>query len=198
MKIIGKNSLSQYIGYFLFVLFIILTAQFIYEQIGYATSYYNFKTNHSTLSDFYIIGNDVGWSKNHYTVKFDDLMKFKFYVPFTAQNLITGIFSLTTYISNTVRGIFMIAFFYSSYNIFKEISNEKVFNLKAILWLKSFGWLNILYTVAMIVISIFRVNDFGNTAFSAIPFLFFGVLILFIVEFFKKGYNLQSENDLTI
>lgn len=198
MKIIGKNSLSQYIGYFLFVLFIILTAQFIYEQIGYATSYYNFKTHHSMLSDFYIIGNDVGWAKNHYTAKFDDLMKFKFYVPFTTQNLITGIFSLTTYISNTVRGIFMIVFFYSSYNIFKEISNEKVFNLKAILWLKRFGWLNILYTVAMIVISIFRVNDFGSTAFSAIPFLFFGVLILFIVEFFKKGYNLQSENDLTI
>jgi hypothetical protein len=198
MKIIGKNSISQYISYLLFVLFIILTAIFIYEQIGYATSYYNFKTNSLMLSDFYTIGNDVGWAKNHYTAKLDDLMKFKFYVPFTTQNLITGIFSLTTYISNTLRGIFMIAFFYSSYNIFKEISNEKVFNLKAILWLKRFGLLNILYTVAMIVISIFRVNDFGITAFSAIPFLFFGVLILFIVEFFKKGYNLQSENDLTI
>lgn len=198
MKIIGKDSLSQYISYFIFVLFIILVGKSIYEQIGYWVSYYNYSNHSYILSTFFVIGNDVGWEINKFTSKYDDVMKFKFYIPFTTQNLITGIFNLGTYINNTVRDLFLVGFFYTGYKSFKEISSDKVFNLNAILWLKRFGWLNIIFSILILFISIFHLNIFGTSDLYTFYFLFFGVFILFIVEFFKKGYDLQSENDLTI
>ncbi len=108
MKIIGKNSISKYIGYFLLFLFIFFLFQFVYEIIGYAVSYYNYKTNNHILSDFFIIGTDVGWAKNKWTAPMDDLLKFKFYFPFTKQNMVTGIFNMEWFIDNMISG----AFFY--------------------------------------------------------------------------------------
>lgn len=198
MKIIGKNSLSQYISYLLFVLFILLTVVCIYELIGYSVSYYNFKTGDHILSDFYIIGTDVGWSRNQWTIPMDNVLKFKFYMPFTEQNLVTGIFDIGSISNNILRSLFLILFFYSSYRIFKEISRENVFNVKSLVWLKRFGWLNIIFTIVMIIVSAFKLNNLYAVIYSAASFLFFGVLILFVVEFFKKGLELQNQADLTI
>lgn len=193
-----KNLLSQYISYLLFVLFILLTAGCIYELIGYSVSYYNFKTGNRILSGFYILGTDVGWSRNQWTIPMDHLLKFKFFIPFTEQNLVTGIFNVGNVSNNIIRSLFFVLFFYSSYRIFKEISIENVFNIKSLVWLKRFGWLNIFFTVIMIIVSAFNLNSLYAVFYSAVSFLFFGVLILFIVEFFKKGLELQNQADLTI
>ncbi|MDQ0592684.1 hypothetical protein QFZ37_001053 [Chryseobacterium ginsenosidimutans] len=198
MKIIGKNSLSQYISYLLFVLFVLLTIKYTYELIGYSVSYYNVKTGNHILPDLFITGKDVGWSRNQWTIPMDNVLKFKFYVPFTQQNLITGIFNTGSVLRNILSGLFIVLFFYSSYKIFKEISKENVFNLKALVWLKRFGWLNIIFTVMMVIINFINVKELYAFTYSGISFLFFGGLLLFVVEFFKKGLELQNQADLTI
>ncbi|AQX11518.1 DUF2975 domain-containing protein [Elizabethkingia meningoseptica] len=198
MKIIGKNSISKYIGYFLFFLFAFFLFQFVYEIIGYAVSYYNYKTNNHILSDFFIIGTDVGWAKNKWTAPMDNLLKFKFYFPFTKQNMVTGIFNMEWFIDNMISGAFFTLFFYTSYKVFREISKDTVFNKGAIIWLKRFGWTNIIFTSLMILHSLTTPKGIGGVLYSAAFFMFLGILILFVVEFFKKGHQLESENELTI
>lgn len=198
MKIIGKNSLSQYLSYFLLVLFILFAVQSIYEIIGFGVLAYNFKTGNTLLSDFFITGTDVGWTKNQWTQTMDDLLKFKIFVPFTRQNLLTGIFSsfsILNFISNT---LFITVFLYTGYRFLREISREQVFSTQTLLWLKRFGWTNILYAIVVMAMIPFTLKTLLSPGYNVILFLFFGALVLFIVEFFKKGLELQEQVDLTI
>lgn len=198
IKIIGKKSLSQYLSYLLLVLFILFAVQCIYEIIGFGVLAYNFKTGNTILSDFFIASTDVGWAKNQWTQTMDDLLKFKMFVPFTRHNLVTGIFntfSILNYISNSC---FITLFLYASYRFLREISSEQVFNTQALLWLKTFGWTNILYALVVMAIIPFSINTPFSATYSVVLFLFFGALVLFIVEFFKKGLELQEQADLTI
>ncbi|WP_294302014.1 DUF2975 domain-containing protein [uncultured Chryseobacterium sp.] len=198
MKIIGKNSLSHVLSYLMLLLFIVFAIQCIYEIIGFAILTYNFKTGNTILSDFFITGKDVGWTKNQWTRTMDDLIKFKIFVPFTRQNLITGIFSTFSILNYISNAVFITLFSYASYRFLREISREQVFNVKALRWLKRFGWINILYAVIIMVMIPFTVKTMLSPNYSVILFLFFGALVLFIVEFFKKGLELQKEVDLTI
>jgi hypothetical protein len=198
MKIIGKNSLSQYLSYFLFIVFVTLTLKFVYEIIGYSVSYYNLQTGDHILPDFFIIGTDVGWTHNQWTSPMDTLMKFKFLIPFTNQNLLTGLFNTGSVIYNILNGLFLILFFYSSYGFFREISKEQVFNAYSLLWLKRFGWLNIVFSCIMTAFMLQNSDHLFYGSYYFISFLFFGALILFLVEFFKKGLELQNQADLTI
>lgn len=198
MKIIGKNSLSQYISYLLLLLAAFFALQLIYIVIGFAVSFYNFKTGNNILSDFFIIGTDVGWSTNEWTQPMEYMMKFKFFIPFTEQNLLTGLFNPGNVLSNVFNEIFITLLFFISYKFLREISKENVFNADALLWLKRFGWLNIIYTAITLAIVPFTVKSFFAVMYSVVIFLFFGALILFIVEFFKKGLELQEQADLTI
>jgi len=198
MKIIGKNSLSQYLSYLLLALFVLFAVLCIYEIIGFGVLAYNFKTGNTILSDFFITGTNVGWSQNQWTRPMDDLMKFKIFIPFTRQNLVTGIFStsgILNYISNSG---FITLFVYASYRFLREISRDQVFNLRALLWLKRFGWVNILYAAVVMAIIPFSMKTPFSATYSVVLFLFFGALVLFIVEFFKKGLELQEQADLTI
>lgn len=198
MKIIGKNSLSQYISYLLFLLAVLFTIELVYILIGFVVSFYNFKTGNNILSDFFIIGTDVGWSRNQWTIPLDQMMKFKFFIPFTEQNLLTGMFNTASVLNHIFGGIFITLFFYISYKFLREISKENVFNANALLWLKRFGWLNIIYTAITLAIIPFTTKNIFAVTYSVVIFLFFGALILFIVEFFKKGLELQEQVDLTI
>jgi hypothetical protein len=198
MKIIGKNSLSQYISYLLLLLAVIFAVQLIYIVIGFAVSFYNFKTGNNILSDFFIIRTDVGWSKNEWTQPVEHMMKFKFFIPFTEQNLLTGMFNPGSVLNHIFNEIFITLFFFISYKFLREISKENVFNVNALLWLKRFGWLNIIYTAVTLATVPFTTKNIFAVTYSVIIFLFFGALILFIVEFFKKGLELQEQVDLTI
>jgi hypothetical protein len=63
MKLIGKNSVSKYFSYFFLVLFLFIAFHFIYEIIGFSVLYYKYKTESNILSDYFLLGNDVGWAK---------------------------------------------------------------------------------------------------------------------------------------
>ncbi len=199
MKLIGENSASKYLSYFFFVLFCIVCFHFVYEMIGFAVCYYNLKTDNQLMSNFFILGNDVGWFKNQWTKPMNDLLKFKFYYPFTEQNLFTGIFSLATFLITFVNGLFMSTLLFTLYKILKELSKEKFFNTQTISWLKRFAIINIAYfPVYLVVWMLITRNIFTPTPFFTFFIFLLGIFMLFIIEFFKKGYELQSENDLTI
>jgi hypothetical protein len=198
MKIIGKKSLSQSLSYLLFLLFILFAFLCIYEIIGFGVLAYNFKTGNTFLSDFFITGTDVGWSQNRWTRPMNDLMKFKIFVPFTRQNLVTGIFSTSSILSYVSNSGFITLFLYAGYRFLREISRDQVFNQRALLWLRRFGWINILYAVVVMAIIPFSMKTPFSATYSVVLFLFFGALVLFIVEFFKKGLELQEQVDLTI
>ncbi|KQR93808.1 hypothetical protein ASG01_08065 [Chryseobacterium sp. Leaf180] len=199
MKIIGRNSASTYISYALLTLSIIFSIIYIYEIFGLSVLYYNFRTGSHILNSFFLLNEDVGWSHNKWTNTMDGLLKFKIYLPFTSQNLLTGVFEPNFIYTKIVSGLYITLFAFFSSKIFKEISSQKVFNRNAIVWLKRFAWLNIFFTLILNSIAGFiSAGHIFATTFNGFSYLFFGILILFVTEFFKKGYELQSENDLTI
>ena len=78
------------------------------------------------------------------------------------------------------------------------MSSDQIFNQNAIKWLKRFCFLNLIIAAAGIFEFFYFRMDSGYTLLTFLFFGFFGIIILFIVEFFKKGLALQTENDLTI
>ena len=200
MKLIGKNSVSKYFSYFFLVLFLFIAFHFIYEIIGFSVLYYKYKTESNILSDYFLLGNDVGWAKNEYTNPIKDVLKFKIYYPFTEQNLLTGIYNKSFIINSLISSSFFTVFSFVCYKITEALGKDYIFNLKTINWFKKLAWLSILFVPIQIINWFYNLNLKFSADIFYISFIFLslGIAIFFIIAFFKKGYELQSENDLTI
>ena len=200
MKLIGKNSVSKYFSYFFLVLFLFIAFHFIYEIIGFSVLYYKYKTGSNILSEYFLLGNDVGWAKNEYTNPIKDVLKFKIYYPFTEQNLLTGIYNKSFIINSLISSSFFTVFSFVCYKITDALSKDYIFNLKTINWFKKLAWLSILFVPIQIINWFFNLNLKMCASLLYISFIFLslGIILFFIIAFFKKGYELQSENDLTI
>ena len=200
MKLIGKNSVSKYFSYFFLVLFLFIVFHFIYEIIGFSVLYYKYKTGSNILSDYFLLGNDVGWAKNEYTNPIKDVLKFKIYYPFTEQNLLTGIYTKSFIINSLISSSFFTIFSFVCYKITEALGKDYIFNLKTINWFKKLAWLSILFVPIQIINWFYNLNLKFSADIFYISFIFLslGIAIFFIIAFFKKGYELQSENDLTI
>ena len=200
MKLIGKNSVSEYFSYFFLILFWFIAFHFIYEIIGFSVLYYKYKTGSNILSDYFLLGNDVGWSKNEYTNPIKDVLKFKIYYPFTEQNLLTGIYNKSFIINSLISSSYFTVFSFVCYKITDALSKDYIFNLKTINWFKKLAWLSILFVPIQIINWFFNLNlkMSASLLYSSLIFLSLGIILFFIIAFFKKGYELQSENDLTI
>ena len=200
MKLIGKNSVSKYFSYFFLVLFLFIAFHFIYEIIGFSVLYYKYKTGSNILPDYFLLGNDVGWAKNEYTNPIKDVLKFKIYYPFTEQNLLTGIYIKSFIINSLISSSFFTIFSFVCYKITDALSKDYIFNLKTINWFKKMAWLSILFVPIQIINWFFNLNlkMSASLLYSSFIFLSLGIILFFIIAFFKKGYELQSENDLTI
>ena len=200
MKLIGKNSVSKYFSYFFLVLFLFIAFHFIYEIIGFSVLYYKYKTGSNILSEYFLLGNDVGWAKNEYTNPIKDVLKFKIYYPFTEQNLLTGIYNKSFIINSLISSSFFTIFSFVCYKITDALSKDYIFNLKTINWFKKLAWLSILFVPIQIINWFFNLNlkMSASLLYSSFIFLSLGIILFFIIAFFKKGYELQSENDLTI
>ncbi len=199
MKIIGKNSLSQYIAYFMYFMFVVFLFHFVYEAIGHLILWYKYESGNKIFDNTFILAYDIGWTKNKWTIPMENDLKFRINYPFTNIQAVCGLYpNLSQIIHNMIGLIFMTLFFYFAYQCFKEMATDKLFNLKAIKWLKRFGLLNIIFATVGIF-EFFYLNDNSGVTFITHIFIgFFGIIILFIMEFFKKGLALQTENDLTI
>ena len=200
MKLIGQNSISKYFSYFFLILFWFIVFHFIYEIIGFSVLYYKYKTGSNILSDYFLLGNDVGWSKNEYTNPIKDVLKFKIYYPFTEQNLLTGIYNKSFIINSLISSSYFTVFSFVCYKITEALSKDYIFNLKTINWFKKLAWLSILFVPIQIINWFFNLNlkMSASLLYSSLIFLSLGIILFFIIAFFKKGYELQSENDLTI
>ncbi len=200
MKLIGKNSVSKYFSYFFLILFLFIAFHFIYEIIGFSVLYYKYKTGSNILSEYFLLGNDVGWAKNEYTNPIKDVLKFKIYYPFTEQNLLTGIYNKSFIINNLISSSYFTVFSFVCYKITEALSKDYIFNLKTIDWFKKLAWLSILFVPIQIINWFFNLNlkMSASLLYSSFIFLSLGIILFFIIAFFKKGYELQSENDLTI
>lgn len=200
MKLIGKNSVSKYLSYFLYVIFLFIAFHFIYEIIGFSVLYYKYKTGSNVLSQFFLLGNDVGWAKNEYTNPIKNVLKFKIFYPFTTQNLLTGIYTRSFLISSLIGSGFFTIFILVCYKITKALSKDQIFNTTTINWFKKLAWLSITYVPIEITNWFFNLNLKMSADIFYISFIFLslGIAIFFTIAFFKKGYELQSENDLTI
>jgi hypothetical protein len=200
MKLIGKNSVSKYFSYFFLVLFLFIAFHFIYEIIGFSVLYYKYKTGSNILSEYFLLGNDVGWAKNEYTNPIKDVLKFKIYYPFTEQNLLTGIYIKNFIINSLIGSGFFTLFSFICYKITNSLSKDYIFNLKTINLFKKLAWLSILFVPIQIINWFYNLNlkMSADLLYTNFIFLSLGIIIFFIIAFFKKGYELQSENDLTI
>ena len=200
MKLIGKNSVSKYFSYFFLVLFLFIAFHFIYEIIGFSVLYYKYKTGSNILPDYFLLGNDVGWAKNEYTNPIKDVLKFKIYYPFTEQNLLTGIYNKSFIINSLISSSFFTVFSFVCYKITEALGKDYIFNLKTINWFKKLAWLSIIFVPIQIINWFYNLNLKFSADIFYISFIFLslGIAIFFIIAFFKKGYELQSENDLTI
>ena len=200
MKLIGKNSVSKYFSYFFLVLFLFIAFHFIYEIIGFSVLYYKYKTGSNILSEYFLLGNDVGWSKNEYTNPIKDVLKFNIYYPFTEQNLLTGIYTKSFIINSLISSSFFTIFSFVCYKITEALGKDYIFNIKTISWFKKLAWLSIIYVPIEIINWFYNLNlkMSDSLLYTSFIFLSLGIAIFFIIAFFKKGYELQSENDLTI
>ena len=200
MKLIGKNSISKYLSYFFLVLFLFIAFHFIYEIIGFSVLYYKYKTGSNVLSQFFLLGNDVGWAKNEYTNPIKNVLKFKIFYPFTTQNLLTGIYTRSFLISSLIGSGFFTIFILVCYKITNALSKDQIFNTTTINWFKKLAWLSIIYVPIEITNWFLNLNLKMSADIFYISFIFLslGIAIFFIIAFFKKGYELQSENYLTI
>jgi len=196
MKIIGKNSMSTAICYILFLLFLFFAFHLIYELFGYGISYYNLKTNNKILFDTFYVGNTIDWGG---TVGTGNIY-FRFKYPFLDQQMVTGIFSLKMFLNHLLQGFFYTLFFFSAFKIFNGMSQKILFNQEVIKWLKRFSILNIIFVPLSILNWFYNFESNFNLDILLIIFIHFllGIMVYFIIEFFKRGFELQNQADLTI
>ena len=116
------------------------------------------------------------------------------------ETYIKGFYDVRIITTIALTLIFYILFFYFLSIIFKTFKAETLFTKTAIRQLNNFALYNLIGSpLAFILIHILIMK---HTNLRDLPtyllHLLLGVFIFFIVAIFKKGYKVQSENDLTI
>jgi hypothetical protein len=194
MKLIGPKSISTGLSYLFLLLFIFLAVNSIYMTFTFGVGYYNWTYSHNLLP------NIVEVAKMPQNVSPEFQVYFRFKYPFSNVQMMMGFFTFKTFVFHTFQNIFFSLFFFFAYKVFKELSNQKLFTKKIIRQLTIFSIINLLYAPLyfFIWIYIFNASIESSMVITSFAFLFLGIIMYFIKAFFKKGYQLQSENDLTI
>lgn len=194
MKLIGEKSLSTVLYKLLFVGTLCQLLYLGYLILGFGISYINQSTGTHYLEKVFMIGNFEGEIK-----KADpEVLSFRFKMPFS-DAVTTGDYTLYTLMSIVFFLGFYSLFTFYLFRIFKGMSSAIIFNKDVIIHLKHFAVLNILF-IPLYSVVLFFINQSFYTIDPLFILLHFstGVIILFIMEFFKKGYELQTQSDLTI
>ncbi|MGG5210746.1 hypothetical protein ACQWU4_17605 [Chryseobacterium sp. MIQD13] len=194
MKLIGENSLSTAINKLLIIGFAGQVMYLGYLIFGFIVSYINQNTESNYFPETFKIGN----FENEIKKTNPESLSFQFKMPFS-DAVTKGDYTLLALTSIIFFLGFYSIFTFYLFKIFKGMSIETIFNQKVIIHLKQFGLLNIVfipfYCILLFLIdqSLFRIDPIFILLHLSI-----GIIILFIIEFFKKGYELQTQNDLTI
>ncbi|RXM40557.1 hypothetical protein BOQ62_05350 [Chryseobacterium sp. CH21] len=194
MKLIGEKSISTVLNKILLVGSIAQLLYLGYIILGFIIVSINIHQGTHYFSETFKTGN----FNNELTKTAADSSDFQFNMPLS-DSVIKGNYTLYTFISIIFFIGFYSLFTFYLFRIFKGMSSEIIFNTKVIQDLKLFAMLNIIFIPVYCTILYFM----DQSIYSIDPMLILlhltlGIIILFIIEFFKKGYELQSENDLTI
>ncbi|MBB6331937.1 hypothetical protein HNP24_002887 [Chryseobacterium sediminis] len=194
MKLIGEKSLSAILNKILLAASIAQLLYLSYLIFGFIIVYLNIHQGTQYFSDTFKTGD----FNNEVTKTTADSSAFQFNLPLTGS-VIKGSYTLYTFISIIFFIGFYSLFTFYLFRIFKGMSKEIIFDIKVIRDLKLFAILNIIFIPVYCVVLYFM----DKSVYSIDPMfillhLTLGIIILFIIEFFKKGYELQTENDLTI
>lgn len=194
MKLIGPRSISTGLSYLFLLLFIFLAVNSIYMTFAFGVGYYNWTYSHNLLPNII----EVAKMRQALSPEFQVYFIFKY--PFSNVQMVMGFFTLKTFVFHTFQNVFFCLFFFFAYKVFKELNNQKLFTENIIRQLTIFSIINLLYAPAYFVIwiYIFKSSIGSSMVITSFAFLFLGIIMYFIKVFFKKGYQLQYENDLTI
>ncbi|KUJ50444.1 DUF2975 domain-containing protein [Chryseobacterium sp. JAH] len=196
MKLLGKQSVSTIISYLFLALFIFFFLHFIYQSFGFGIGYYNWTTSHHIFSETFYVNDEIDYA----SYEKGKYLFFRFKYPYSNQQMMTGFFTLNRFVFHTFQSIFFCLFFFYGYKTFEDLSQQELFNETIIKHLKTFSVINLLYAPLyfLIWIFIFRSGIESGMFMTSFAFLFLGIILHFITVFFKRGFQLQSENDLTI
>lgn len=193
MKIVGKNSLSRYISFFLYFAYIIFLFHLLYFIIGVSICSLNYSHDVNIFPEIFSVERKLyheNYLANMFVIKF----------PFSEQNFFNGELKWRTIITASLGFAFLTYFFYSSFRIFKNLSSEIIFTENTIRWLQRFAYANVIAGFLFIIFWYFvwhLINPTELIFYSLFLFLLGGTF-LYLAAFFKKGHELQTENDLTI
>lgn len=194
MMLIGKNSVSNMISKLLFVVFGITMLYLLYILFGFAIAFFNLKTGNTILSETFQV-KDFG---NEFKMINENALGFKFKMPFT-ESITKGDFTIEAVVSIIFFLGFYGIFLFLLGKIFGELGKEKIFSASVVTSLKNFSILNLIFIPLNFVVLVYLYKSAYHIDFKLLLFhLCIGILVLFLAELFKKGYELQSENDLTI
>jgi len=200
MKIIGKNSFMSILYRVTFVLFILKFLHFLFAELGFFVTFINKNFGTNILTDTYKLKKFTELD-NEYTVGIEN---FQFSYPFYNMAMI-GDYDPITYISMSFYFLFYTIIIFYLYKIFKDLSQEIVFNTYIMKHLKIFGYINIIFIPFCLIINFFENQKIGpNYILSGLEVsygllhLAFGLIIFLMLSLIKKAHELQSENELTI
>ncbi len=127
-----------------------------------------------------------------------DTNYFQLSIPFT-NSIIKGAYHISNFIAIVSFFLFYTVFFYLLSLIFKTFKAERLFTNRAIIHLKWFTLLNLIFPIFHIIIdSIYNSHLSTDDLIATLLHIGLGVFASFIATIFKLGYRLQEENDLTI
>ncbi|WP_312344118.1 DUF2975 domain-containing protein [Chryseobacterium binzhouense] len=200
MKIIGKNSFMSILYRITFVIFLLKLLHLLFTELGFLVIYINKNLGTHLLSDTFKLKKFTALD-NEYTIGIEN---FQFSYPLYNMAMI-GDYDIITFISMSFYFLFYAIFVYCLYRIFKDLSQEIVFNTHIIKHLKIFGYINIIFIPFCLVINFFenqKINPnyilSGQEVSYALLHLAFGLIIFLMLSLIKKAHELQAENELTI
>lgn len=194
MKLIGKRSASTILNKILLMGCLAQLLYLGYLIFGFIIAYINLHHGTQYFPDTFKTGN----FNNELGKNSSETLSFQFLMPFS-DSVTTGNFTLHTLASIVFFLGFYSAFTFYLFKIFTEMSMDILFNKKVIYYLKQFARLNILFIPIYCLILYFTEQSFYTIdPIFILLHLAIGIIILFMIEFFKKGYELQIQNDLTI
>lgn len=192
MKITGKKSLAWALKFVLVVLFIFFAVHLIYFLTGCGIAYYKYQSGSQIFKDTIRIGVD--------SVGFHSEKSFQLMYPFTNQNFMFGDLNLKTFVIQGF-GLSVFTFYlFCLFRIFHFLSHNVLFNESILKWLSIFMYLNLFTAIFYLLFwgVAFKLANLGSLILYSFPLVIISVFTLFLRNFFKKGYELQSEIDLTI
>lgn len=123
----------------------------------------------------------------------------RFFIDIPLVNFqIKGFYKAKIFFSICSTLIFYASYVYVLSLVFESFKADKIFTERTVNYLKYFSILNLVLFPSAYLATRFLADGKGINLPYIILHVIIGILSLFLMSVFNRGYNVQSENDLTI